>query len=181
MKQINLIPKTKLEYGGTLLKTRKFRTYARPIDTKNTMHLILKSSKAKGDYSFKKQVHDQFIRKTLREFTHKYGIKILSFANSGNHLHIHIKITNRNTYKPFIRAITASIAMKITGASRWSKSVFDGKFWDYRPFTRVVIGFSGFLKVQDYIKINQLESVGHTRTEARFIIASRRQPRLFLI
>ncbi len=44
-KQTSLLSKPRLEYGGTLLKTRAARAYARPIDTKKTMHLVLRSSK----------------------------------------------------------------------------------------------------------------------------------------
>jgi hypothetical protein len=40
-------------YGGELLKTRKGRSMGRPLDKKNSMHLVLRSSKAKNEWSFK--------------------------------------------------------------------------------------------------------------------------------
>jgi REP element-mobilizing transposase RayT len=167
MKQLKLLKNEKKAYGGELLKTRKGRSGPRPLDTKNTMHLVIRSSKARGDWSFRK--HAGKIEKIVQKFSKKYGVGIISMANVGNHLHFQIKLANRYTYKPFIRAITGAIAMAVTGASRWKKVT--GKFWDHRPFTRVVQSFRGFLKLRDYIRINQIEGYGHGRVEARWILA----------
>lgn len=137
------------------------------------MHLVLRSSKAKGEWSFKRKIHAQKISAIIAKFAKKHHVRVLSIANVGNHLHIHIQLIKRAAYKPFIRAITSAIAMAITGVSRWQKSKTKTKFWDYRPFTRVVRGFRAALTLKDYIAINQLEGVGVGRIEARFILASR--------
>ena len=153
------------------MKTRKGRAGPRPLATRDTMHLVLRASKAKGDWSFKK--HDRQIRAILEKFSRKYAVRILSLANVGNHLHFQIKLSNRHLWNPFIRAVTAAIAMSVTGVSRWSKrgSTEDKeKFWDYRPFTRVVQSWRGFLRLRDYIRINHLEGAGHGRLLARWII-----------
>jgi hypothetical protein len=96
-------------------------------------------------------------------------------ANVGNHLHFQIKIQNRFTYKSFIRAVTGSIAMNVTGKNRWSEGDSSEnndklKFWDYRPFTRVVIGLRNFLNLKDYIAINRLEGIGVQKERAWFEI-----------
>ena len=65
--------------------------------------------------------------------------------------------------------------MAITGVSRWLKSKSKLKFWDYRPFTRVIRGFRANLALKDYVAINQLEGLGVGRIEAKFILASRLQ------
>jgi hypothetical protein len=184
MKQTNLLKKESKAYGGELLKTRKGRASPRPLDTRNTMHLVLRSAKARGEWSFKKPKNEAMIRQITNRFSQKFGVKILSLANVGNHLHFQIKLSNRFTYRPFIRALTASIAMAVTGASRWSplkeKFIENGEvpsdkklsFWDYRPFTRVVQGFKAFLNLRDYIEVNQLEGLGCRRVEARYILAT---------
>jgi REP element-mobilizing transposase RayT len=169
MKQTQLLKNQKSAYGGELLKTRKGRAYGRPLDTKNTMHLVLRSSKARGEWSFRYKNNSLKIKNIVTKFSEKYGIKVLSLANVGNHLHFQIKLSNRQTYKPFIRAITAAIAMAITNASRWNPS--QGKFWDYRPFTRVIQSFKAFLNLRNYIQINQLEGFGVRRDQARMILA----------
>lgn len=155
--QLHLLKKEKLAYGGELLKTRKGRARGRPLDTRNSMHMVLRSSKAKGPWSFLRTENKIKIKVIVEKFSKKYGVKILSLANVGNHLHFHLKLGNRHTYRPFIRAITAAIAMAVTKTSRWNPS--KEKFWDYRPFTRVVIGFKALLNLRDYIRINELE--GH--------------------
>jgi REP element-mobilizing transposase RayT len=195
--QLRLLKDEPKAYGGELLKTRKGRSRGRPLDTRNTMHLVLRSSKATGAWSFWRPENKNKIRQSVTKFSQKYGIKILSMANVGNHLHFHIKVSNRHTYKAFIRAMTASIAMTVTGASRWKplservaeirrtrdfrqskKIVKNGadlksktsRFWDYRPFTRVVLGLRALLNLRDYIEINQLEGFGFQRPQAKFFL-----------
>jgi REP element-mobilizing transposase RayT len=170
VKQLKLLKNEPLAYGGALLKTRAGRAHGRPLSTRETMHLVLRSTKATGALSFR--CHSGRIEATLKKFSRRYGVKILSLANVGNHLHLQIKLSNRQLYKPFIRAVTAAIAMAVTGASRWKK--MDGKFWDYRPFTRVVKSWRGYLTLKDYIHINRLEGAGVNRPTARFILARAR-------
>jgi len=170
MKQLSLLKSQNKAYGGELLKTRKGRSGPRPLDTRNTMHLVLRSSRARGRWSFLRNENQHYIKKIVARFSVRYGVRILSLANVGNHLHFHIKLGNRHAYRPFIRAVTAAIAMAVTKKSRWNKGL--GKFWDYRPFTRVVIGFRAFLKLKDYIQINQLEGF-HGRSDAEWIVKNR--------
>jgi hypothetical protein len=98
-------------------------------------------------------------------------VRILSLANLGNHLHFQLKLTNRHTYRPFIRGLTSAIAMAVTGWSRWNLPPQGARFWDYRPFTRVVPGRQGFLTLRDYIQLNRLEGRGCSRAQARWIVA----------
>lgn len=172
MKQLAFLKNSSKAFGGTLMNTRKGRRGNRPLDTKNTMHLVLRSSKAVGDLSFKR--HRPKVNQIIGKFSVKYGVRVLSVGNVGNHLHFHIKLGNRFAYKPFIRALTAAIMMAVTGASRWKK--FEGKFWDYRPFTRVVTGLRAFLTLKDYIEINKMEGDGNDREFAKLVVTSL-QPR----
>ena len=143
----------------------------RPLATRDTMHLVLRSAKAKGDWSFKK--HDRRIREIIEKFSNKYGVKVLSLANVGNHLHFQLKLSRHHLWNPFIRAVTAAITIAVTGNNRWNTGWSrenKGKFWDYRPFTRVVQSWRGFLNLRDYLHINQLEGMGHSRQVARWIV-----------
>ncbi len=185
--QTDLFPRKSKSYGGVLLKKSKNRTYARPISTSQTMHLVLRSSKAVEDMSFKAPQNRKVIEKIISRFSAKYGIRIISLANVGTHLHFHVKIAKRRGYLCFIRAITAAIAMHVSGRNRWtvekkvkatSKDVRRrDRFWDYRPFTRIVDGFRAFLNLRDYIQINQLEGLGVPRHQARFMLARLRPAR----
>ena len=165
-----MLPKVSLAYGGELLKKRAARRSGRPLTTKNTIHLVLRSSRATGKWSFKHSHHEKMITEIISTFARIHRIQLISLANVGNHLHLQIQLSQIHTYRKFIRAVTASIAMKITGASRWrpKESLGLKKFWDYRPFTRIVKSYSAYLTLRDYITINQLEGCGYRRDEARF-------------
>jgi REP element-mobilizing transposase RayT len=169
-KQMAFFKSSAKAYGGELLKTRKGRAQGRPLATKNSMHLVLRSSRAKGEWSFRRAQNARAIQAILKKFAAKYGVRLLSIANVGNHLHLHIQLTNRYTYAPFIRAVTGAIALAVSKATRWGQRL-EGKFWDYRPFTRVVIGWRAALRLSDYVLINQFEALGQTRAQARFHVA----------
>jgi len=166
------------------------------------MHLVLRSSLAKGAWNLRR--HDSKIKNTVNKFAHKYGVRVISLANVGNHLHMQIQLTNRHTYAPFIKALTSALAIAVTGASykcsirnranelgiedtRWvagsaankKKSVKETplRFWDYRPFTRIVHGRQEFLTLRDYIHVNRFEGRGYDRGEARFLIFVRKHTR----
>lgn len=184
MKQQLLLKNEPKAYGGELLKTRKGRSRGRPLDTKNSTHMVLRSTQAKGDWSFLKPHNAKRVRDIFTRFSRKYGVKVIALVNVGNHLHVHLKLTTRHTYKPFVRAVTGAIAMAITGRTRWNSTAplrsmstkSDAnekpklKFWDYRPFTRVVIGWRAVLTLKDYLRINALEGLGYSRQAARYLL-----------
>ena len=116
--QMELLGKKKTAYGGELLCQRKGRVQGRPLSTRHLMHLVLRSTKAVGSWSFKKKNHERDIKRLSEKFGDQYGVMIKSVANVGNHLHFHIKLSTRFTYDAFIRALTGSIAMAVTGTSR---------------------------------------------------------------
>lgn len=190
-KQLTLLKREKSAYGGSLRNTREGRSRGRPLATRETMHLVLRSTQAKGAWSFRNTKNARNIERIVGDFAKKYGVGILSMANVGNHLHLQIKLANRRTYAPFIRATTGAIAMAVTGRTRWEKkqssqrnpakhdeiqSLQNGsaspmkKFWDYRPFTRVVQSLRARLNLKDYVRINALEGEGYRRDDARFML-----------
>ena len=136
------------------------------------MHLVLRSSRAKGAYSFRTPQNQRRIGAIVEKFAARYGVRILSLANVGNHLHFHIKIANRFAYVRFIRAVTAAIAiaMAISGRSRWNPQAWVGKFWDYRPFTRALRSYQEYLNLNDYIQINKWEGRSVARAGAVYFI-----------
>jgi len=169
-------PKTKLEirkrlqmdptaYGGDLYRTRKGRARPRPISQKHSMHLVLRAECAQGEWSFKR--HRNRVEQIIKKFAFKHSIYIHSQAIHGNHLHFHVHVKQHsNTYKRFIRALTAAITMAITNASRFNK--LKKKFWDDRPYTRLARSQEAFDRVEHYVRINQIEANGCNRADARF-------------
>jgi REP element-mobilizing transposase RayT len=163
----------KKAYGGSLYKTREGRRGPRPLATKQSMHLVLRSSQARGAWSFLKPKNSKMVLFIVTRFAQKYGVRIRSMANVGNHLHFQIQLANRRTYHHFIRATTGTIALQITGRSRWNntaKGTRPLKFWDARPFTRIVTSLREKLTLKHYIQVNQLEGFGYTKNQARFLL-----------
>ncbi len=171
-KQTDLFARSSKSYGGQLLNTRKGRSQGRPISTAKSIHMVLRSSMAVGTMAFNHPRNAGSVRQILTKFAKKYGVSFLSIANVGTHLHFHLKISHRPNYYRFIRAVTAAIAMHVTGRNRWTagNSEVKTKFWDYRPFTRIIESYRAFLTLKDYIQINQLEGFGIPRVQARWMV-----------
>jgi putative transposase len=153
--------KSDLSFGGELLKDKKNRT-ARPLSSRDPLHIVLKSSLAKGEFSLGKH-NAECVLDIVRKHCAKYGVKLYRFSNNYTHLHLLVKIGSRLVYQRFIRSLTASIAMAVTGAKKMKdlKSILGKKtFFDCRPFTRVVKSFKAFQTMIHYIILNQLEALG---------------------
>jgi REP element-mobilizing transposase RayT len=160
MRQQKLFKSHPTYYGGTLLRTRKGRSHARPIATRRSMHIVLKSSLAVGDWSMNRPIHKRRIQETLHKMADQFATKVHSLAVVGNHLHLNVLFQrHRRDYFGFVRAFSAAVMMLVTGVSRWQKveRLKQRKFWDYRPYTRVLSGSKDFIGVQDYLQINQME------------------------
>ncbi len=148
--------KTQLAFGGTLMKKAKFRTY-RPLDRKKPHHMVLRSTQAKREWSFTTTANFKIVNDTLKLCAKKYGVKIIEFAIDGSHIHLFMWLTNRALYNRFVRALTGLIAQKITGSLKTKLKI---KIWDYRPFTRIVVGWRGYEIARDYVILNRLEAMG---------------------
>src|SRR5262245_2681101 len=86
-KQLSMLPRAQMAYGGSLLNTRKGRAQGRTLSTRHSMHLVLRSSKARGEWNFRQTKNKNAINRILKRFSAKYGVRLLSVANVGNHLH----------------------------------------------------------------------------------------------
>jgi REP element-mobilizing transposase RayT len=170
-------PNFKCAYGGVLRKTRAGRKGPRNLTTQHTMHLVIRSTKARGEWSFLKPKNKSRIRQIIHKHAHRNQIRLESIANVGNHLHLHIQLKRNHNYQAFIRAITGAIALAVMGLkflkTRAKKSVIkhSDRFWDYRPFTIFVNTKRHILNMRDYMQINQLEGIGFNRVNARFLLA----------
>ncbi|WP_413578795.1 transposase [Bdellovibrio sp. HCB290] len=141
-------------HGGTLFRKSRYRC-RRPLSTKKTVHVVLRSSQAVGSLSFRKFKNWKQVESLCRKFARKYRIKIESFANGGNHLHLSVRLKSKDDYTPFIRSLTGAIALKMTGANRNQKN--KKKFWDFRPFTALLETAKQNLK--NYVSIDLLKDL----------------------
>lgn len=156
-RQMVLLPELEAEtqHGGEIrLGKRKGR---RPIAVKRVMHVTLRSSKAKGKYSFLLPKHARFIENLLSELSKTYGVKLYEKANSGNHLHLAAKPETRKGFQNFLRVLAARIATYVTGARKGNPF---GKFWDALAYSRIVEWGKAYENLIKYIQQNTLEALG---------------------
>ncbi|MFN7823802.1 MAG: transposase, partial [Pseudobdellovibrionaceae bacterium] len=119
MKQMKLFSeKIMKEFGGNLSSVGK-RKGARPLVFSKPMHLVLKTSKAKGKYAFSPTDHR--LKQLIQKMGYKFGVKIYSVAQNWSHIHVVIKLPNRLAYQKFIRALTGAMVLKLKAA----KGFFD--------------------------------------------------------
>lgn len=156
------------EFGGAHLK-KSHAKKARPIAIKKTMHLTLRSSKAKGDKSFRYDKNRiKKIVKVVREQAQKFGIEVYRFANVGNHIHMLVKASYRKGFISFLRAISGIIARIALGAERGMAKLKEAtQFWDQRPWTRIILTWTEFKKVKKYVEQNFNEAAGFVTYKPR--------------
>ncbi|MCM2323512.1 MAG: transposase [Oligoflexia bacterium] len=143
------------EHGGRLGEGR--RKTARPMSPRLPLHVILRSTKAKGDWSLLKSKHEKRVKHLTYALARKFHVKVYRFANAGNHLHLVLKAKHKDGFKAYLRALTGTLARTVTGAK---KGVKKGKFWDTLAYSRVVTWGREFKNVSFYVIMNELEGLG---------------------
>lgn len=109
------------------------------------------------------------VDKIVGDVSRRFGVKIVKYANVGNHLHLVVKLpggamTARRQYAKWIRLLTSRLAFEIGGARKGQPLLDERgertKFWDSIPFSRVVHGRRGWKVIDRYVLKNQFESAG---------------------
>lgn len=187
-RQMNLFQKPSLEHGGGLRKDR--RKSIRPIDTKRPMHLVLRSSRAKGRWSFLHQNNVNRVSQIIRESGKHFDVKVYRSSNVGNHLHLLVKARSRRDFQGFLRVLSGAIVFAITGCKK-GKPVPNSlrtelnsslesspkaensarKFWDALAYSRVVSWGREFTTLEKYIGKNILEAEWSISAEGLQVLA----------
>lgn len=98
-------------FGGALLEGK--RKHLRPLSTKNSLHIVMRSQWATGKDSFLVLRNRNAINKIITHFAKKFGVKVYSRALNSNHIHLLLRITNRRLYRAFIKAVSGKIASQV--------------------------------------------------------------------
>ncbi len=153
--------KIEKEFGGALLK-KSHAKKARPVAIKKTMHVTLRSSKARGVNSFRLNKNRILrIEKVVRAQAQRFGVEIFRYANVGNHLHMLVKASYRKGFLAFLKAISGIIARIALGAEKGKAKLKEASpFWDQRPWTRVLFTWTEFKNVKKYVEQNFNEAMG---------------------
>jgi REP element-mobilizing transposase RayT len=145
-------------FGGEYLKNSHPRT-ARPVTTKAAMHVVLRSRIANNEWALnstnnrKKEIEDR-----IRKQTKLFNIKLYQMAVNQNHIHLLIKLYTKDSFSKFIKAITGITASIALGVKK-GKSL-GIKYWESRPFSRIVAWAKDYFNTREYVIRNDLESYG---------------------
>jgi hypothetical protein len=124
------------------------RKTSRPIEPSLPLYLVLRSSRAKGNWSLKRPATEDKIKETLRVLSQRHKLKIFEFANGGDQLHLLLRAKSRAGFQAFLRAFAGLTARGVTGAKKGKPA---GKFWDGLTFSRVVAWGEEFDQVSSYV------------------------------
>lgn len=143
MKQLNLILNSGKDFhGGSLAKGK--RKSARPLSTRKPIHLVLKASKQVNLFK-----NGGVVNATINKYAAACGLKIYSMSVQVDHIHLCVRIHDRNLYKKFIRSLTGVLAKR-----------FGKGLWKFSPFTRVGQWGKGFAILKNYLQLNEFEISG---------------------
>jgi len=180
MKKRRSQQKTLFEFAGDMETKRRFsrtahggdlalnkRKLDRPLSSKKPIHIVLRSSQAKGVWSFLGVKNQTAIDRIIARQARKFGVTVQDFANVGNHLHLKIKAPTRARFQAFLRSVTCLIARKITGARRGIK--LKKRFWDGLAFTRVLTSWREEVNLRGYFIGNRQEAGLGQAARERFL------------
>lgn len=165
-KQYSLLPGLKDLFIGPRRGTNAKRD--RPLDSKKPMHICFRSKFAKGKRTML-GANKLKVAKLVDVISRRCAVKIVKYANVGNHLHMVVKLhgspmTSRRHYRKWIRLLTSRIAFEIGGAKKGEPFRDDNgqraKFWDAIPFSRVIHGRRGWKMISRYVVKNEIEASG---------------------
>ncbi len=143
-------PRNPTAFGGSLLKGNP--RGPRPIHPKHPHHLVVRSTRARGTRSFLAPTRARQIERLVYRLGRKLDVRVYRYANSGNHLHLLVRPRTREAFHAYTRALTGIVARLTLAAERGCPRHI--RFWDKRPFTRVVQWGRDFIGVARYVEHN---------------------------
>ena len=163
--------KVRITHGGESWQGR--RKCERPIATRRPMHIVLRSSHAKGQWSFLHPRHAPFIREWVPSLAKRFHVQLCEWSTNSNHLHLLLRARTRQGLQHFLMVLGSRIAQHITGA-RKGKPI-GKRFFDSIPFSRIVEWGKALVAAKRYVVQNILEASGaisyqprnHRRTSSK--------------
>jgi hypothetical protein len=143
------------EHGGEI--RAGMRKLARPIDMHRPMHVVLRSSRARGAWYLRRPEIEAPLQRLMRDLVRRFNVRIYEFANAGTHLHLLARTKCREALQNFLRSFAGLAARVVTGA-RKGRPV--GRFWDLLAYSRVVQWGRDFFGVRAYVVQNEFEALG---------------------
>lgn len=100
--------------------------------------------------------HQKAVQKIIHLYSEKFSVKVMGFANVGNHLHLLLKAQSRRGFQNYLRTITGLIPRAVMNAR---KGAAQGRFWDGLAYSKLVNFGRHFRSTLNYIFKNKLEAL----------------------
>jgi REP element-mobilizing transposase RayT len=142
------------KHGGDLHVGK--RKLDRPFKRNTPMHIVFKSSHAKGKNSMRSAHNQVAIDTIIEKQARRQNAKVHAQQNVGSHLHLMASFKTKDQLKKFMRAVSGLIARHVLRTKKGKPAGV--KFWDHIPFTRIVQGMNDFYGMLRYILKNTLEA-----------------------
>lgn len=146
-------------HGGTLRKSRAGRR-ARPLSSKDPLHLVFKCNIAALPQGLRTAVTYTLLHQLLRKYARKFFVKIEQFSIQRDHIHLLVRGSKRSQTQHFFRVFAGQAAQRILGTVTGTPAP---RLWKHRPWTRVILGFKPYVTVKNYIQLNELEARGEIK------------------
>lgn len=155
MKQQRLFKDSlKHAFGGELLKNSHAKV-KRPYSPKASMHIVLKAKRSCLKH------YDRRIERIIENQARRLFVRLYSLKNVGNHIHLVIKVKNKDSLSDFLRAVCGLIP----------RTLKTSKLWLQRPYSRIVSWGKDYRSTKNYMTINNYQSMGYSKQQARFMLA----------
>lgn len=189
-KQFQFFRQSPRFFGGQLLQGR--RKDRRPLSTRDPIHIVMRSTWAKGATSFRQSRNQKGIDRLIHATANRYRVRVYQKAISHNHLHLVVQVRHVKLYKAFIRVLSGRIATLVMQGRSFNEFLHDDanttrstenlpqgetdlaepqgkgqKFWQFRPFSRVLHWGRDFKICCQYVMQNTLEALGFIRYTPR--------------
>lgn len=158
LSNLNRTRKARTVHGGSL--SRGKRKSKRPIAIRQSLHVVLKSERAKGQRALIH--HALYIEARLKSAAYRFGVRIYGRAIHFNHIHLHVRGTTRIGLQNFFRVVAGHIAQEILNRkpltpSELAQTHGTRKFWQDLVFSRLVTWGRDFRAVKNYLIKNGIE------------------------
>lgn len=161
---------TRKSFGGSLLKNSHAKI-ARPLSSKQALHVVLKPNTTKGPRSL--LLRERLLHNLILKQGRLHNVKVFRVINSGDHIQILLRFTQRRQLHNFFRSLCGLIARKTLNSERGrpSREGQSKKFWAQRPFTRILSWGPDFNNLQKYfdLKKSQLTWPSFGFVESHFV------------
>lgn len=141
MQQTSFFKKQNLFHGGKVSQGK--RKTKRTLCSKRSIHLVLKSKKPIL------RANKDKVELATKKYSKRFAVKVYQESVQRDHYHLLVRISSRQAYNRFIRALTSYLARHLGRG-----------LWKLLPFSRIVSWGKGYDTVKKYIEMNEKEVLG---------------------